>query len=116
MADFFSKSEQVYTPYEGFENAYPDGEARIARLISPSISKTLGGGIVRYRRVKTVWRLPFDEIVYVIDGEMVVTASGKSWSAKAGDVLFFPQGEPVGYDVEADVTVFYAKYPGSAST
>jgi ethanolamine utilization protein EutQ len=116
MADHFSAAERSFSPYQGFDNAYPDGEARIARLIGPGVSETLGGGVVVYRRVKTVWRLPFDEIVYVVSGAMTVSAGGKSWRAGPGDVLFFAKGEPVEYDVADEVTVFYAKYPGAAST
>ncbi len=116
MAEFFSAQTRRFEAYEGFENDYPEGSAQIAREITPAVSATLGGGIVSYRRVKTVWRLPFDEIVYVISGAMTVSAQGRVWHAGPGDVLFFAQGEPVEYDVDADVTVFYAKYPGSAST
>jgi ethanolamine utilization protein EutQ len=116
MAEFFGANGRIFKPYQGFENAYPDGSAEIARLVGPDVSGTLGGGVVRYSRVKTVWRLPFDEIVYVISGAMTVTAGGNSWRATPGDTLFFAEGEPVGYDVEEEVVVFYAKYPGAAST
>lgn len=116
MAEFFGTADRSFHPYEGFKNDYPDGSAEIARLVGPAVSGSLGGGVVNYRRVKTVWRLPFDEIVYVISGAMTVSAGGKSWRAQAGDVLFFAEGEPVEYDVDQDVTVFYAKYPGAAST
>ncbi len=116
MAELFAAAERPFAPYVGFENEYPDGSAQIARLVGPGVSGTLGGGVVQYRRVKTVWRLPFDEIVYVVSGAMTVSANGKSWRATAGDVLFFAEGEPVEYDVDKEVTVFYAKYPGAAST
>ncbi|MFY7961854.1 MAG: cupin domain-containing protein [Elsteraceae bacterium] len=116
MAEFYEAANRNFSPYRGFENAYPDGSAEIARLVGPSVSDTLGGGVVRYRRVKTVWRLPFDEIVYVISGALTVSAGGRCWRASAGDVLFFAQGEPVTYDVEEEAVVFYAKYPGAAST
>jgi ethanolamine utilization protein EutQ len=116
MAVYFSAKERSFAPYLGFDNAYPNGEARIARLVGPGVSETLGGGLVVYKRVKTVWRLPFDEIVYIVSGEMTVTAGGENWRACPGDVLFFAEGEPVEYDVAEEVTVFYAKYPGAAST
>ncbi len=116
MAEFFGAAGRPFHPYEGFDNDYPDGQAEIARLVGPAVSGTLGGGVVHYRRVKTVWRLPFDEIVYVIAGAMTVSAGRRSWRAQAGDVLFFAEGEPVEYDVEEEVSVFYAKYPGAAST
>jgi ethanolamine utilization protein EutQ len=113
---FFPAASRETGPYRGFDNAYPDGEAEIARLVGPETSDTLGGGIVTYRRVKTVWHLPFDELVCVLAGAMSVTAGGVTWRAGPGDVLFFPEGEPIEYDVPDSVTVFYAKYPVTAST
>jgi ethanolamine utilization protein EutQ len=116
MAAFFPGAERRFSPYTGFANDYPDGAAEIARLVGPETSATLGGGIVTYRRVKTTWHLPFDEIVCILAGAMTVTAGGKTWQAKPGDVLFFAKAEPVDYDVAGEVIVFYAKYPVTAST
>jgi len=45
-----------------------------------------------------------------------VSAGGATWEAGPGDVLFFAKAEPVEYDVAGEVTVFYAKYPVTAST
>jgi ethanolamine utilization protein EutQ (cupin superfamily) len=47
---------------------------------------------------------------------MTVRANGETWHATAGDVLFFAKAEPVEYDIAEEVTVFYAKYPVTAST
>jgi ethanolamine utilization protein EutQ len=116
MAGFFPRSDRRFEPYRGFANAYADGDAAIARLVGPETSGTLGGGIVTYRRVRTTWHLPFDEIVCVLAGQMTVRAGGETWHAGVGDVLFFAEAEPVEYDVEHEVTVFYAKYPVTAST
>jgi ethanolamine utilization protein EutQ len=116
MAKFFPRSNRSFEPYRGFDNAYADGGAKIARLVGVETSLTLGGGIVAYRRVRTVWRLPFDELVCVLSGRMTVHANGETWHATAGDVMFFGKDEPVEYDVDDEVTVFYAKYPVTAST
>lgn len=115
-ARFFPAAGRATAPYTAFDNAYPDGGAEIARLIGEETSATLGGGVVTYRRVKTLWHLPFDEIVCILSGSMTVEAGGERWAAGPGDVLFFPEGEPIAYDVPEEVTVFYAKYPVTAST
>jgi ethanolamine utilization protein EutQ len=116
MAKFYASAGRSFEPYLGFDNAYADGDAAIARLVGPDTSSTLGGGVATYRRVRTTWHLPFDEIVCVLAGEMTVSANGRTWHAKAGDVLFFARAEPVDYDIAGEVTVFYAKYPVTAST
>src|SRR5258707_10449138 len=98
MAKFYPLAERRFEPYRGFDNAYADGDATIARLVGPDASATLGGGIVSYRRVRTTWHLPFDEIVCVLAGAMTVRAHGETWHAVTGDVLFFAEAEPVEYD------------------
>jgi ethanolamine utilization protein EutQ len=111
----FPQAERSHEPYVGFPNSYA-GAATIARLVGPDTSDTMGCGIATYRGVRTTWRLPFDEIVYVLAGEMTVRAGAESWHVGVGDVLFFPRAEPIEYDVPGEVTVFYAKYPVGNST
>ena len=115
-ARFFAAADRRTQPYTSFENAYAGGDAKIAPIVGVDVSATLGCGVVTYRRVKTTWRLPFDEIIYIIAGKVVVTFGTETWSAGPGDVLFFPKDEPIGYDVSDEVTVFYTKYPVTAST
>lgn len=111
----FPAAGRGFLPYGGFDNAYAGG-GEIARLVGPEHSETMGCGIATYRGVRTTWHLPFDEILYVISGEMTVRGSGQEWRVGPGDVLFFPEGVPVEYDAPGEVTVFYAKYPVGRST
>jgi quercetin dioxygenase-like cupin family protein len=37
---------------------------------------------------------PFDALVYVIDGEVELTLSGKSHRLRTGDMVIMPAGEP----------------------
>lgn len=37
---------------------------------------------------------PFDALVYIIDGEAVITISGKNHSLKAGELIIMPAHEP----------------------
>ncbi len=105
--------ERSFEPYEGFDNRYY-GTASIARLVGPNVSATIGCGVATYTRVRTVWELPFDEIIHVFAGAMTVRSAGDTWDVVPGDVLFFPKLVPVEYDVPSTVSVFYVKYPVSA--
>lgn len=111
MAAFYPAEGRAFVPYDGFDNAHADGAAMIARLVGPMTSRSMGCGIASYRRVRTTWRLPFDEIIFIVSGAMTVRAGGRAWDVGPGDVLFFSREEPVEYDVAEDVTLFYAKYP-----
>ena len=37
---------------------------------------------------------PFDAMVYVLDGEVEITISGKHYPVKAGDMIVMPANEP----------------------
>jgi quercetin dioxygenase-like cupin family protein len=37
---------------------------------------------------------PFDALVYIIDGEAIITISGKETQVKAGEVIIMPANEP----------------------
>ncbi len=37
---------------------------------------------------------PFDAMVFVFDGEVEITISGKSWRLKVGDMIILPANEP----------------------
>lgn len=37
---------------------------------------------------------PFDALVYVLDGEVQILISGKSFTLKAGETIIMPAGEP----------------------
>lgn len=111
----FKAAERTFEPYTGFENAYASGAASIARMLTPDVSPRLGAGIARYRNVRTTWHLPFDEVVLVIQGKFTVRSRGVEYAAVAGDVLHFPRGCPVEYDITEEVTLFYAEHPATVT-
>ena len=37
---------------------------------------------------------PFDALVYVVDGEVMITISGKAYNLKAGDMIIMPANDP----------------------
>ncbi len=37
---------------------------------------------------------PYDAFVYIVDGEAEITISGKPLTARAGDIVIMPAGEP----------------------
>jgi quercetin dioxygenase-like cupin family protein len=37
---------------------------------------------------------PFDALVYVVDGEVMITISGKTYNLEAGDMIIMPANDP----------------------
>lgn len=107
----FKASERVFETYMGDPAAPEHNYARIAKLVGPEISRSMGGGVVTYRGLTAPWTLPFDEFVIVLDGAFRVTSAGVSYDCVPGDVLWFPAHTPLTYEVADFVTLFYAKHP-----
>ncbi|WP_439814736.1 cupin domain-containing protein [Zavarzinia sp. CC-PAN008] len=111
----FKASERHFEPYIGDPADPLRGEARIARLVGPEISRSMGGGIVIYGRQTASWALPFDEFVVILKGAMRVVSGGVTYQGEVGDVLWFPAHTPLTYEIDDEVTVFYAKHPVDAT-
>jgi ethanolamine utilization protein EutQ len=107
----FTARHRNFEPYLGDEAAPDLGIARIARLVGPSNSSSMGGGIVIYERMTVDWDLPFDEMITILEGEMVIHSGGESYALAFGDVAWFPARTPLTYEVPKRVVVSYAIWP-----
>ena len=59
----FKKNEMEFSAFGG-----PPGEAKIARLVGPDMSKTIGAGIATFDGCSVEWTVLYDEMVVVLDG------------------------------------------------
>ena len=104
----FKRGKIKFEKYGG-----PPGKASIARLITPDISSSMGGGIARFDGCSIEWTVLYDEIIVVLAGLFRLRV-GKGYrrkiEAKPGDVIWLPEGTPLKYEGEKAV-VFYALHP-----
>lgn len=107
----FKSSDRKFVRYLGDDAAPEKGNAKIARLIGPSNSSSIGGGVVIYERITVDWDLPFDEMITVIEGTMHIHSGGTSYDLSSGDVAWFAAHTPLTYEVPERVVVSYAIYP-----
>lgn len=64
---------------------------------------------------KHQFQFDFDEILYFIEGEVHVTASGRTYTFRAGDVAFVPAGVRMMWDVPRYIRkVWIHRYPRRA--
>lgn len=59
------------------------------------------------------WELTYDEVDYVLEGELHVTIDGRVVEAKAGDVVFIPKGSRIIFGTPTSVRLFYVTHPAS---
>ncbi len=95
-----------------FDTGDPSVKAYYQELVSKEESHISAGFLV-IDHSSFEWELTYEEIDYVIEGTLTVTIDGKTYTAKAGDVLFVPSGSKVIWGSPDKARVFYATYPAN---
>ena len=105
MISVFKSNDRNFVRYLGIDGAPEKGSAKIARLVTSSISSSIGGGVVVYERITVDWDLPFDEMITVIEGAMHIRSGVASYDLGPGDIAWFPARTPLTYEVPDRVVV-----------
>lgn len=95
-----------------FDTGNPNVKAQYQELVSKEESKMSAGFLV-IENSRFDWNLTYEEIDYVIEGTLNVTINGKTYTAKAGDVLFVPSGSQVVWGSPDKARIFYTTYPAN---
>jgi ethanolamine utilization protein EutQ len=101
----FRRGEMTFAPYGG-----PPGEARIARLVTPELSRTMGGGLATFDGCSIEWTVLYDELVVVVEGLFRLRVGKDVFEAGPGDVIWIPEGTALKYEGEKAL-VCYILYP-----
>lgn len=90
----------------------PEGETRIARVISGELSRHMGGGIEIVEDIRYHWTTLYDEIPFIHEGGMRIGTEGKVFDCGPGDIIWLPEGVTLDYNITGRrCTYFYALYP-----
>ena len=95
-----------------FDTGDPNVKAYYQELVSKEESHMSAGFLV-IDHSEFEWELTYEEIDYVIEGTLTVTIDGKTYTAKAGDVLFVPSGSKVIWGSPDKARIFYSTYPAN---
>ncbi|WP_333646454.1 cupin domain-containing protein [Lacrimispora sp.] len=95
-----------------FETGNPSAKAYYQELISKDESHISAGFLV-IDHSSFEWELTYEEIDYVIEGTLTVSIDGRTYTAKAGDVVFVPSGSKVVWGSPDKARLFYATYPAN---
>jgi ethanolamine utilization protein EutQ (cupin superfamily) len=98
------------TPYEGLDGV-PGME--LARVITTPATTSLGGGFSRFtgEAVLADWTLCYDEVFYVIEGELVIESGHETIHGGPGEVILIPAGTTVTYRAGPGTKAFFVLHP-----
>lgn len=89
-------------------------DVRLADFITSRDGSKLAAGVMTWGREDSFpWKLDYDEIDLVLEGELHVTVAGRVLVAKAGDVVSIPRGSSIVFGTPSRVKVFYVTWPAN---
>lgn len=80
-------------------------------LMSLEESPRLGCGLMVMEDTTFDWHLSYDEIDYVIDGELSVIIDGRKVTAGPGQIMFIPKDSDIQFSVAGKARFIYITYP-----
>lgn len=80
-------------------------------LFSLNESPRLGCGIMEMKDTTFDWTLNYDEIDYVIEGQLDIMIDGRKMSASQGEVIFIPKGSKIQFSVSGFARFLYVTFP-----
>lgn len=89
----------------------PPGHAEVGRTVSTELSETMGAGFARWEGAEVEWTVKYDEVIFVITGELIVETREETHVITPGQMLWLPNGTWLKYRGHA--LFGYAVYPGN---
>ena len=84
-------------------------------LFTLSESPRLGAGIMEMQQTSFHWHLSYDEIDFVIEGELQIKDGDTTISAKPGELIYIPKNSDIQFCVPQTARFLYVTYPANWS-
>lgn len=85
-------------------------------VLTTAESPRLGAGIMEMQHTTFPWELHYDEIDYVIDGQLTIYCGKHSVTAQAGEMLYIPKDSSILFSVTDKARFLYVTYPADWQT
>lgn len=86
-------------------------EVHAVSLVTGADGSNIAAGMMQWENCFFPWTLNYDEINYIIEGELHIRCDGQTVVAKAGDVLFIPKKSSIEFGTPTQVKFFYVAHP-----
>ncbi|WP_295237990.1 cupin domain-containing protein [Veillonella sp.] len=99
------------TEADRLDTGNPNDKVYTKDLFSLEESPRLGCGLMVMEDTTFNWTLNYDEIDYVISGELSIIINGETITAGPGEILFIPKGSSIQFSVKGKARFVYVTYP-----
>jgi ethanolamine utilization protein EutQ len=95
-------------PFEGPEE---NMVVQVADVVTTEHGATIGAGFLTLTRGCFPWTLTYDEVEYVIEGELHLGTDDGVVVGRPGDVLYVPKGSRITFGTPSWARLLYVTYP-----
>jgi len=99
-----------------FDGAGRENQVGLADVVTAADDgSSMAAGFMAWEKCFFLWTLNYDEVDYVIEGELHIRCEGQTVVGKAGDVIFIPKASSIEFGTPSKVRFFYVAYPANWS-
>ncbi len=104
------RGNQVALEPFAFDVKRPDMNIRATDVITDHDGSPMGAGVMSFQQGSFPWTLNYDEIDYVIEGELEIRVGDESYLGRAGDIIFIPRGTSILFCTPTYCRFMYVTY------
>ncbi len=101
----------VTMPPFPFEIRRPDMDVRLQDVITHEHGSPMAAGFMSLHKGSFPWTLDYDEIEYVIEGELHITTAQGVTVGRPGDVIYVPKGTSITFGTPSWAKFLYVTFP-----
>ena len=94
-----------------FPGPDPGMDVRLRDLVTDADGAPMAAGLMSLHRGSFEWHLDYDEIEYVIEGELRIESGQRSVTGLPGDLIFVPKGTTISFGTPSWAKFLYVTYP-----
>lgn len=98
---------------EPFDTGKPGDRVYLKDIVSLEESPRLGFGVMEMDKSTFKWTLRYDEVDYIIDGELTIIIDGREITGQKGDIVFIPAHSTIEFSAPGFARFMYVVYPAN---
>jgi ethanolamine utilization protein EutQ len=93
----------------------PEMDVRTLDVVTAEDGLPMCAGVMSLRQGSFAWTLDYDEVEYVIEGELHITTADQLAVGRPGDVIAVPKGSSITFGTPSWARFLYVTYPADWS-
>jgi ethanolamine utilization protein EutQ len=89
----------------------PEMDVRLRDVVTSADGMPMAAGVMSLRAGSFPWTLDYDEIEYVLEGELHITRGNTLVVGRPGDVIAVPKGSSITFGTPSWARFLYVTYP-----